>query len=111
MSKPRSIPPKLQTWIEARKRFRLSHAQVQMARELGLNPKKLRKVAHIDQPWKLPLPQYIEQLYRKRFGRDLPEDLRSIEEKVADQRKRKAERNAAKVRRCQSLNDAESADR
>ena len=35
------IPADLQFWIDARKRFHLSHAQVQMARELGLNPKKL----------------------------------------------------------------------
>jgi len=35
------IPADLQIWIEARKRFKLSHVQVQMARELGRNPKKL----------------------------------------------------------------------
>lgn len=29
------LPQDLQDWIEARKRFGLSHAQVQMARELG----------------------------------------------------------------------------
>ncbi len=34
------IPDGLQLWIDARKRHRLSHAQVQMARELGMNPKK-----------------------------------------------------------------------
>lgn len=34
-----AIPPKLQAWIQARKRHHLSHAQVQMARELvGTNP-------------------------------------------------------------------------
>lgn len=32
---------KLQEWIDARKRYHLSHAQVQMARELGMNPRKL----------------------------------------------------------------------
>jgi hypothetical protein len=26
-------------WFEARKRFKLSHAQTQMARELGMNPR------------------------------------------------------------------------
>ena len=31
----------MQAWIAARKRHRLSHAQVQMARELGMNPSKL----------------------------------------------------------------------
>jgi DNA excision repair protein ERCC-3 len=33
-----------QAWIEARKRHHLSHAQVQMARELGMNPAKLDKL-------------------------------------------------------------------
>ena len=37
MAKKR-IPDKLQIWIEARKRFHLSHAQVQQTRELGMNP-------------------------------------------------------------------------
>jgi hypothetical protein len=34
------IPNRLKPWIDARQRFRLSHAHVQMAFELGLNPKK-----------------------------------------------------------------------
>jgi hypothetical protein len=42
MSKPtKTVPPTLQAWIQARKRHHLSHAQVQMARELGMNPTKL----------------------------------------------------------------------
>lgn len=64
------IPADLQVWIEARKRFKLSHAQVQMARELGMNPKKLGSLANKKQePCKLPLPQFIEELYLKRFSR------------------------------------------
>jgi hypothetical protein len=43
MAKKKKIPEKLQIWIDARKKYRLSHAQVQMARELGLNPKKIRR--------------------------------------------------------------------
>ncbi len=35
---------KMQAWIDARKRHHLSHAQVQMARELGMNPAKLGKL-------------------------------------------------------------------
>jgi hypothetical protein len=31
----------VQNWVEARRRFHLSHAHVQMAQELGMNPKKL----------------------------------------------------------------------
>jgi hypothetical protein len=84
MPKHSKIPQKLQAWIEARRRHRLSHAHVQMARELGMNPKKLGKIAnHQQEPWKLPLPQFIENCYRKSFKRDLPLDCRSIEDKVA----------------------------
>ena len=39
------LPDHLQMWIDARKRFHLSHAHVQMARELGLNPKKMSRIA------------------------------------------------------------------
>jgi hypothetical protein len=54
------IPPDLQMWIVARQQRRLSHAHVQMARELGLNPRKLGKIDnHKQEPWKLPLPQFI----------------------------------------------------
>ena len=57
------IPGDLQVWIDARKRFHLSQAHVQMARELGLNPKKFGKLAnHRQEPWKLPLPQFIAHL-------------------------------------------------
>ena len=69
----RVLPPQIRAWVEARKRHRLSHAQVQMARELGLNPGKLGKISHHRQePWKAPLPQFIEHLYLKRFGREQP---------------------------------------
>jgi hypothetical protein len=37
--------PKTQAWIEARRHYHLSHAEVQMARELGINPKKIGKLA------------------------------------------------------------------
>ena len=49
--------------LRPRKRHHLSHAHVQMARELGMNPKKLGKLDNDDQePWKAPLPQFIEHL-------------------------------------------------
>lgn len=90
MSKAGFIPNKLRPWIEARKRFRLSHAQVQMARELGLNPKKLEGMANHDQePCKAPLPDFIEQLFERRFHKRAPDDVRSIEKKVAQKRAQK----------------------
>ena len=91
-SKPR-IPEEMQRWIDARRKFHLSHAHVQMARELGMNPRKLGKLANHDQePWKAPLPIFIEQLYRKRFGKALPDRVLSIEDKVREIAVKKAER-------------------
>lgn len=66
MPKKEVISTTLKPWIEARKKYRLTHTQVQMARELGMNPKKLGGLAnHSQEPWKQPLPVYIEQLYQK----------------------------------------------
>src|SRR3979411_145412 len=71
----------LQDWAAARRRHHLSHAHVQMARELGMNPRRLGKLDNHDQePWKAPLPQFIEHLYFKNFGRERPEIVMSIEE-------------------------------
>ena len=96
MAKTR-IPQKLQPWVEARKRYHLSHLHVQMARELGMNPKKLGRIAnHHQESWKLPLPEYIEKLYAKHFGRSQPEKVLSIEALVKEQERRKRQRKADK---------------
>jgi hypothetical protein len=88
------IPDKYQRWIEARKRYHLSHAHIQMARELGLNPKKFGGLDNTKQePWKLPLTEYIEELYLKHFKKSRPENVRSVEQMVRDYRKKKQERN------------------
>ena len=88
MAKKNFIPQKLCPWIEARKKYRLSHAQVQMARELGMNPRKFASLAnHHQEPWKLPLPQFIEHCYEKRFGKKSPDDIRSIEAKLVPLRR------------------------
>ena len=55
-------------WIEAKKKYRLSDIHIQMARELGMNPKKFGGLAnHKQEKWKSPLPDFIEDLYYKRF--------------------------------------------
>ena len=91
----KNLSSKHQPWAEARKRFHLSHAHIQMARELGLNPKKFGGLAnHKQEPWKVPLPVFIADLYRKRFGKDRPDDVRPLEEILADRRRKKAERKA-----------------
>jgi hypothetical protein len=94
------VPAHLQLWIEARRKFRLSHAHVQMAFELGLNPKKLGKLNnHHQEPWKLPLPDFIVKLYRKRCGKDRPDTVRSIEEMAAAKRAKTLAKKARKVMR------------
>lgn len=99
MNRPR-LDPTLQAWLEARRRHHLSHAHVQMARELGMNPRKLGALDNPHQePWKLPLPQFIAALYEKRFGRRRPEVVQSIEERAAGQARRKAERRQKRQER------------
>lgn len=91
---------KMQAWVEARKRHHLSHAHVQMARELGMNPAKLGKIDnHRQEPWKLPLPQFIEELYLKRFGKTVPDIVMSIEERVRLEQQKKEARRIAKQQR------------
>ena len=95
----KKLSQSLQDWVEARKRFHLSHAHVQMARELGMNPRKLGQLDNHDQePWKAPLPQFIEHLYLKRFGKERSEVLMSVEERARAQRAKKAARKEAKRR-------------
>jgi hypothetical protein len=100
MAKKR-IPDKLQAWIDARKQRHLSHAHVQMARELGMNPKKLGKIDnHKQEPWKMPLPQFIEHLYRKRFGKAQPDRVISIEVHAKEiARKKEKKREAKRLKR------------
>lgn len=90
MRKKSFVPQKEQAWIEARKKYHLSHAHIQMARELGMNPGKFGKLAnHRQEPWKVPLPVFIERLYFKRFGKRQPDTVRSIEQIVRAQREKK----------------------
>lgn len=97
MAKKNKIPEKLQIWIDARKKYRLSHAQAPMARELGLNPKKFGGIGNYKQePWKEPLPQFIEHLYFKRFGKTAPDHVLSIEDSLAEEQKKKQEKSTRK---------------
>jgi len=88
----RKIPDKLQIWIDARKRYRLTDSQIQMARELGMNPKQFGGMAnHRQERWKVPLPEYIEDLYEKRFGKPGPDRVLSIEEVFKQDQQKRAE--------------------
>jgi hypothetical protein len=89
----------LQDWVEARRRHHLSHAHVQMARELGMNPRKLGKLDnHEQEPWKAPLPEFIEHVYFKRFGKERPEVVMSVEERARAQGAKREARKEAKRR-------------
>ena len=104
------MDPKLQEWITARKRFRLSHAHVQMARELGLNPAKLGKIAnHRQEPWKAPLPDFIDRIYEERFGKRRPGTVRTIEQIAEDVDRKKAERREARRLRRQAQSNGGTA--
>ena len=99
MAKKKKIPEKYQRWIDARKRYHLSHAHIQMARELGLNPKKFGSLANTKQePWKLSLPDFIEELYFKHFKKTRPDNVRSIEQMVKDHNRKKKERRDRRLK-------------
>lgn len=90
----------LEKWLAAQKRHRLSDKQVQMARELGLNPDKLGKIDnHRQEPWKAPLPQFIEDIYFKRFKREEPETVRPLKQILKDMEIQKQQRKKEKDRR------------
>lgn len=100
MAKKKGLGPnglKIQAWIDARKRHNLTHAHIQMARELGLNPAKLGKIDNHDQePWKAPLPVFIENLYERRFGKRCPDVVKRAEDGIAALNRKKEEHGARK---------------
>lgn len=66
-----------------------------MARELGMSPMKLGKLDnHEHEPWKMPLREYIEHLYLKRFGKPAPDNITSIDERWRVNQEKKEARRA-----------------
>ena len=84
--------------MDARKRFKLSHSQIQMDRELGMNPKKLGSLAnHKQEPWKAPLGEFIEDIYFKRFKKERPDVVLSIEDRLKQDEKKRQEKRLARL--------------
>jgi len=109
MSKKRRIPEKYQLWIDARRRYHLSDVHIQMARDLGMNPRKFGKIANEKQePWKAPLPVFIEDIYLKRFGRERPVEVKSIEELLRAKEKKKEERMKGEQQKHSEVNGPRS---
>ena len=100
MEQKRIIPAEYRIWIDAGKRHRLSDLHIQMARELGMNPRKFGKLDnHRQELWKAPLPDFIERCYEKRFKRTRPEVVKSIEQVWKDHEIKKEERQQRKAAR------------
>lgn len=101
----------LEKWLTAQKRHHLSDKQVQMVRELGLNPDKLGKIDnHKQEPWKTPLPQFIEEIYFKRFKKDTPEIVKPLKQilKELEIKKQKKKKEKEKKRRENAINPIDS---
>ena len=68
-----------------------------VAQKKHLNPNKLGKIDnHTQETWKVPLPQFIEEIYYKRFKREAPETVKSLKQIMAEQEKKKKEQKKAK---------------
>ncbi len=90
----------LEQWLTAKKKFRLSDKHIQMARELGLNPQKFGSLDnHKQEPWKAPLPVFIEEIYFKRFKKEAPDLIVSIEQKMKDDKAKAAKKKSQKAKR------------
>ncbi|MEO5330376.1 MAG: hypothetical protein H7829_19295, partial [Magnetococcus sp. THC-1_WYH] len=58
---------------------------------------KIGKLAnHKQESWKAPLPEFIENLYHKRFKKNKPDQIRTIEEVAASRRSKKLAKQAEK---------------
>ena len=92
---------KKKKWIVAQKKHRLSDTHVQMARELGLNPDKLGKIDnHRQEPWKAPLPEFIEEIFYKRFKKERPDVVKPLKQILKEQEiKTKTKKQEKEIRR------------
>ena len=84
-----------------------------MARELGLSPKRFGKYAdRQNQPWKLPLTEFIEAQYLKQFGKSRPDEVKTMEEIAAAHVAKRAARKLANARAAQEakINASEPED-
>ena len=91
----------IEKWITAQKKHRLSDIHVQMARELGLNPDKFGKIDnHRQETWKVPLPQFIEEIYFKRFKKEHPDTVKPLKQILKElEIKKEAKKKAKEERR------------
>ena len=84
----------LEQWHEVKRQHGMTDAQVQMARELGMKPRRLLQV---DSPGQEPLAIRIANLYLKRFRKPLPDTVLPLRQALHETRAR--ERAEARERR------------
>ena len=91
----------IEKWIVTQKKHRLSDTHVQMARELGLNPDKLGKIDnHKQEMWKAPLPEFIEEIFYKRFKKERPDVVKPLKQILKEQEiKTKTKKKEKEIRR------------
>jgi len=64
-------------WAEAKKKCRLNVETLEMAKEMGLNPRSLIKnIPDKKQQWKAPVKIWIEDMYEKRQEKSLKKALK-----------------------------------
>ncbi|MGR3301444.1 MAG: hypothetical protein ACUZ8I_02965 [Candidatus Scalindua sp.] len=74
-----------------------------------MNPKKFGGLANTKQePWKLPLPDFIEELYFKHFKKNQPDNVRSIEQMVSEYNMKKEERRDQRLKEKESQQSGEN---
>lgn len=87
-----------------------SYVKLVITRELGLNPDKLGKIDnHKQELWKAPLPQFIEEIYFKRFKREEPVTVRSLKEIIAEDKIKKEKKKKEKAKK-RALEEQNSID-
>ena len=58
---------KQELWDEAKRKCRLGDEEIRMAREMGLNPKRLIKnIPSPREQWKQPVKIWIREMYEER---------------------------------------------
>ena len=103
----------LQKWIMVKRQCGVSDAHVQMARELGMNPKRLIESESSTQGLtQMPLSQRVEFLYLKCFKKPLPEAVVPLRQLLHDTRAReRAEAHERRRRKRQAAKDHAEAAR
>jgi hypothetical protein len=64
---------------------------------------------HKQETWKAPLPQFIEEIYFKRFKREEPVTIRSLKDIIANDKVKKEKKKKEKAKK-RALKEQEQSD-